>query len=193
MTDLADTFLVHVRPHWCGLHRVARRYAGGESEACDLVQEALLRAWRSFSAADQRTYRRSWFFVILRNVGLEWQRSRRSRSRRIKMLPLSDRELTDLAGPEPTEPLADLPGMSEAQFTDFLDQRIVAAIDDLEPVFREVLLLSVAGELTYREIAEVLDCPVGTVMSRMARARRSLRERLADFAGTRSAVRKGRS
>ncbi|MCH7527272.1 MAG: hypothetical protein IID39_07535, partial [Planctomycetes bacterium] len=49
---------------------------------------------------------------------------------------------------------------------------------------REVMFLSVAGGLTYREIAEVLDCPVGTVMSRMARARRALRTSLADFAGS---------
>ena len=57
-----------------------------------------------------------------------------------------------------------------------------AALDALEPSFREVVVLSVVGDLTYREVAQVLDCPMGTVMSRMARARRALRERLADYA-----------
>ena len=55
-------------------------------------------------------------------------------------------------------------------------------MDELEPAFREVIVLSGAGDLSYRKIAEVLDCPVGTVMSRMARARRALRENLVAFA-----------
>ena len=64
--------------------------------------------------------------------------------------------------------------MSEEQFREFLDDKIAAALDALDPPFREVIILSVAGDLTYKEVAAVLDCPVGTVMSRMARARRTL-------------------
>ena len=67
--------------------------------------------------------------------------------------------------------------VSDGQQSLTLDQ-----FDALVPEFREVVVLSVAGGLNYREVADVLDCPVGTVMSRMARARRLLRERLADYA-----------
>ena len=69
--------------------------------------------------------------------------------------------------------------MDEDRFREFLDDKVVAALDAIDPAYREVLILAVAGDLTYREIGEVLACPVGTVMSRMARARRQLRERLA--------------
>ncbi len=83
--------------------------------------------------------------------------------------------------------------MDEERFREFLDERLVAALDALEPAFREVIILSVASGLNYREIAEVIGCPVGTVMSRMARARRALRERLGDLAQSQRWVREGRS
>ncbi|MCH8241923.1 MAG: sigma-70 family RNA polymerase sigma factor, partial [Planctomycetes bacterium] len=80
------------------------------------------------------------------------------------------------------EPFSPLPSFDECRFREFLDDRLVEALDRLEPAFREIVMLSAAGDLSYREIAQVLDCPVGTVMSRMARARRSLREALSSFA-----------
>ncbi|GJQ25984.1 MAG: hypothetical protein HBSAPP02_10160 [Phycisphaerae bacterium] len=81
--------------------------------------------------------------------------------------------------------------MDESQFREFLDDRVAAALDTLEPPYREVVVLSVAGGLNYREIGDVLECPIGTVMSRMARARRALREQLADYAATQSQERGG--
>ena len=83
--------------------------------------------------------------------------------------------------------------MDERQFREFLDDKIAAALSALDPPFREVIVLSVAGGLSYREIAQVLDCPVGTVMSRMARARRTLRERLAQCAHPRARARENKS
>jgi RNA polymerase sigma-70 factor (ECF subfamily) len=179
MEAAAEEFLRHVRPQWKRLHRVARRYAARAEDAGDLVQETLLRAWRSFSPTQERIYSSAWLFVIMRSAAVDWQRTAR---RRVKLVLASDSELTDLAPADLTEPLAPLPSMDERRFREFLDQRVVEALDGLEPAFREVVVLSVAGDLSYREIAEVLDCPVGTVMSRMARARRALRENLAAFA-----------
>lgn len=179
MSETADSFLRFVRPVQRRLHLVARRYAAREEDARDLVQETLLRAWRGFSPTQERAYRPAWLFVIMRNVALDWQRMARSR---VKLVPTTEAELTAVAAADPTEPFAPLPAMSEARFREFLDDRLVRALDGLDAVFREVVVLSVAGELSYREVAEVLDCPVGTVMSRMARARRALRECLADFA-----------
>lgn len=179
MEEAAEVFLRHVRPHGRRLHLVARQYVTGEEDVKDLVQETLLRAWRSFSPSEERTYSRAWLFVIMRTAAVDWQRTR---GRRIRMVLASEIELTELSPADLTEPFSPLPAMSEERFREFLDQRIVAALDGLEPVFREVIVLSVAGDLSYREIAEVLNCPVGTVMSRMARARRGLREALADFA-----------
>ncbi len=175
----SQEFLRHVQPQWQRLHQVARRYVASGEDARDLVQETLLKAWRGFSPGQERTYSRAWLFVIMRNAVVDWQRTAR---RRINLVPSPDSELTELAPADLTEPLCPLPSMDEERFLDFLDDRIVAALDALEPSFREVVILSVAGNLSYREIAEVFDCPVGTVMSRMARARRALRENLAAFA-----------
>jgi RNA polymerase sigma-70 factor (ECF subfamily) len=179
MSESAEMFVRYVRPHWRQLHVVARRYTAGEHDAHDLVQETLLRAWRSFSLTEERAHKRAWLFVIMRNVAAEWHRTAR---RRIALVPMPVSELTELAPSDLTEPFAPLPSMDEGRFREFLGDRLAAAFDALEAPFREVILLSVAGDLTYREIAEVLDCPVGTVMSRMARARRTLRERLSESA-----------
>ena len=179
MTSNVDEFLRVIRPHWKSLHLVARRYGARGEDARDLVQESLLRAWRNFSPTEERTYRKAWLFVILRNVAVDWHRTA---TRRIVLEPVTHAELTELVPTEPADPFPPLPAMDEERFREFLDDRIAAAVDALDAPFREVVWLSVAGDLTYREIADVLDCPVGTVMSRMARARRALRERLADFA-----------
>ncbi|MFQ5807196.1 MAG: RNA polymerase sigma factor [Phycisphaerae bacterium] len=179
MESPAEQFLRHVRPHWTRLHLVARRYVAHEEDARDLVQETLLRAWRSFSPTQEQTYGRAWLFVIMRSAVWDWHRTAR---RRIKLVLAPEPELTELIPADLTEPPCPLPATDEERFKEFLDDRIVAALEALNPPFREVLILSVAADLSYREIAEVLDCPVGTVMSRMARARRALRENLAAFA-----------
>ena len=172
------------------MYSVARRYAGGEEAARDLVQETLLRAWRSFAPDDARTYSRSWLFVIMRSAVLDWHRKA---DRRIKMVAPPGGELTELAPIDLTEPFAPLPSMTEDRFLEFLDDTVVEALDALDPPFREVIVLSVAGDLSYRDIAEVMDCPAGTVMSRLSRARRTLRENLAGYARQTGFLKESRS
>lgn len=182
MQDQADIFIHIVQPHRKRLYLIARQYVTREEDAHDLVQETLLRAWKSFCATEEREYRLAWFSVIMRNIVIDWQRMSK---RRIKLTLLPHSELTEIALSDLSEPFCPMPTMDEEQFREFLDDRLAAALDNLAPPFREVIILSVAGELNYREIAEVLDCPVGTVMSRMARARRILREHVADLSLTR--------
>ena len=179
MKSDSQAFLDLIRPHWRELSLVAHQYVTTSDRAHDLVQEVLMRAWRNFAPTDARLYHRAWLFVIMRNVAAEWHRTA---SRRIRLASISDTELTELASTDSAEAFCAFPAMDERQFREFLDDRIAAALDALDAPFREVVILSVAGGLKYREIAEVLDCPVGTVMSRMARARRELREQLADLA-----------
>ena len=190
MNQAAATFVGYIRPHWGRLHTVARQYVANDNETSDLVQETLLRAWRHFSSAEQAAFPAAWLFVIMRNVALDWQASAR---RRLKLTLLPVSQLTEVAGFEDDDTFASLPALSEEAFREFLDERIAAAVDALDGPYREVLILSVAGGLHYREIAEVLDCPIGTVMSRMARARRALRERLADHVKPSRASKEARS
>lgn len=175
---LSDRFLHLVRPRWAVLHRVARRYVE-PGDVGDVVQETLLRAWRSFDELDAGCCKPSWLFVILRSVVVD---RHRAAACRVRLVPVANGELTESAPVDPTAPFPEFPAMSDERFREFLDDRVARALDALEPRFREVIVLAAAGELTYREIATVLECPVGTVMSRMARGRRELRENLAEYA-----------
>lgn len=186
MPPLADAFEAFVMPHLRRLQLLAGQYARTREDAADLVQETLLRAWRNFSRAQDAAYHRGWLVVIMRNIALDWQQEAR---RRVRLTPVNQAELTDVASFDASDPFAPMPAMSETDFREFLDQRLVQALEALEPPYREVVVLSVAGALSYREISEVLDCPVGTVMSRMGRARRTLRERLAVIARSEGWVR----
>lgn len=179
MTEAAECFSRFVRPYWRRLHLVARGYASCKEDAQDLVQETLMRAWENYCPFGEEGYREGWLFVILRRIAAEWARASR---RRIALLPMDHDELTELESSDLTEPFEGLPVVTEHAFREFLDDRIAAGFDELEPLHREVILLVVAGDLNYREVAEVLDCPIGTVMSRMARARRALRQRLGQHA-----------
>jgi RNA polymerase sigma-70 factor (ECF subfamily) len=179
MTEAETVFLRFVRLYWQRLHLVAQRFASTDVDAEDLVQEALLRAWKSFKPAEEHKYRGGWLFAILRSVAIDWARSRKGR---IKLVPSDQHELTERFESEFSNPLTPLPPLTEDRFREFIDDKVASALDALEPMHREVVLLSVIGDLSYRDIADVLDCPVGTVMSRMARARRALRDRLADYA-----------
>jgi RNA polymerase sigma-70 factor (ECF subfamily) len=115
-------------------------------------------------------------------VAAEW--ARRS-ERRVVLEPVAHNELTELVGADLSEPFDALPSSSEQTFREFLDQNVTAAFESLEPPHREVMTLSLVAELSYRDIAQVLECPLGTVVSRMSRARRVLRERLAGVARAR--------
>ena len=180
MTETESAFMQLVRPCWDRLHVVARHRTDGLESARDMVQETLCRAWRAFRPGDARTYREGWLFVIQHRIAAEWARRA---DRRIRLAVLDADELTERVGTELTDPLDALPFSTESQFREFLDGQVAAAFDSLPSVYRETLLLSIVADLNYREMAEVLDCPVGTVMSRVARARRALRERLCHRAG----------
>lgn len=185
MSEAETAFLRLVRPCWRRLQLVARHYAATAEDARDLVQETLLRAWAAYGRSEERSYREGWLFVIQRRVAAEWARTAR---RRVRLVPIEHDELTELVGTDLSEPLEALPSTTEEQFRDLLDRNVAEAFDSLEPSFREVIVLLVIGELNYREIANALSCPLGTVMSRMARARRCLREKLAG--ATKAAERK---
>jgi RNA polymerase sigma-70 factor, ECF subfamily len=150
-------------PHSRSLLRVARRLTFDPAMAEDLVQETLLRAWRSFDQFQAGTNARAWLFRILFNVF--YAQGRKSRS-----APL----VVSLQAPghEPQPPSG----------TDFslLDSAMIgAALDDLSEDHRTVILLAVVEGFTCRELAGILSMPIGTVMSRLSRARQSLRQSLA--------------
>ena len=149
------------------LYNFARWLAQNPNDAEDLVQETYLKALRSFASFQSGTNFRAWIFQILRNTFLS------SRSRlewRMTVAMDSEEDGPELAVDTET-PETILMNRSNSH----LVQR---AIEDLPMHYRETLLLCEVEEMSYQEIAEVLSIPIGTVMSRLARARKSVRESL---------------
>jgi RNA polymerase sigma-70 factor (ECF subfamily) len=139
------------------------------TEAEDLVQETCARAIRAMGSLRADSNVKSWLFTILRNIWLNQLRQKRS-SPMVVELDV-DESPADIAIERSNDPLACYISKTE-------QERVRQAIWRLPPHFREIILLREYEELSYEEIASLLNCPVGTVMSRLARARSKLRELL---------------
>jgi len=148
-------------PHSRSLLRVASHLGPGVDSAEDLVQETLLRAWRGYDRFEPDTNVRAWLFRILFNVFYSgWRRSRKH--------PVF----------VPLEHGASVPfGRSRVAANDAV--AVVEAVESLSEEHRTVVLLGIVEGFTCRELAGILSIPIGTVMSRLSRARQALRERLA--------------
>jgi len=159
----------YVLPEIEVLLRVAHSLTRNHAEAEDLVQDTLLRAYRGIAGFDGR-HPRAWLLTILRNTHIN-----RNRRRRPEMLRDPDSANDRLAASASDD-------RADAFVDDDLDVEIVRALDALDDPFRRVVELVDIDGLSYAEAAEVLDVPVGTVMSRLHRARSRIRDRL-DRAG----------
>ena len=163
---LAQDFETTALPILADLYRVSVRVAPDAAAAEDLVQETMLEAWKSFHRFQQGTNCRAWLFKILfRCVG----------HRRRKVNPIDRAD----AGEE----LDRIPDRSPTAPERMSDEEILAALDGIPEQFREPVLLADVEEFSYKEIASILEVPVGTVMSRLYRGRRLLRSYLSDTAG----------
>ena len=165
-TDRKEDFDRLAFAHFGELRRVALRVCEDRETADDLVQETYLRAWRSFNKFEPGTNCRAWLFQIFFYVRSEY---RRSQARQPRVFSLDYVK-------ESTHP-------SQANTSlDFSLEEIKQAFAELPEPFRMAVLLSDVEGLKYREIAEVFNVPVGTIMSRLSRGRRMLRARLATLA-----------
>lgn len=162
--------------HMDALFRMAMQLARHPDEAADLVQEAYLRALRVSDRYEEKGGGiRPWLFKILHNVFY-------SRIDRAKRGPIAVEDFPTAASSEPL-PDEPPPAWDLGAFDwEHVDDRLKAAIGNLRPEYREVLLLWGVEGLKYREIAEIQEVPIGTIMSRLHRARHQLAGELAEFA-----------
>jgi RNA polymerase sigma-70 factor (ECF subfamily) len=156
------------------VYRVARGLVGSREEAEDLVQDTYARAFRSWQQFTPGTNLRAWLLRILTNLNID--RARRQQ-RRPETQPLEEGDyflynrLEEQAG-QPLE---------EEEVVERLSQHdIVSALSAVPHDFRDVLVLVDIGDFSYQDAAQILDVPVGTVMSRLHRARRVLKRELAE-------------
>lgn len=145
-------------PQLPSVFRMARQLAGAD-RADDLTQETFLRAWTYFDRFDPATNCRAWLLTILHNVWVsQWRRTRLE-------LPMADVPESRV---EPAYEWIDVVERDE------LSGDVQWALDQLPGPFRWAVLLADVEELTYQEMATTMDCPIGTVMSRVSRGRRLL-------------------
>jgi RNA polymerase sigma-70 factor (ECF subfamily) len=148
-------------PHAPGLLRFALRLAGNSFQAEDLVQETLLLAWRGFARFEPGTNAHAWLFGILMNV---FRQQKRKRSAPLVCETFAPGALAN--------------AVAAAHPTSYESVEVMQAFDRLGSEQRTALLLAAVEGFTCREIAEILGIPIGTVMSRLSRAREAMRELL---------------
>ncbi len=163
--EATSPFEAAALPHLDAAYALARRIVRDEHDAQDAVQEAYARAFRHFGGFRGQDAR-PWLMAIVRNVALT-QRRRRGGVRATE--PLETAESVPSPGDDPEVALIRAAARA----------RVRAAVEALAPEFREVIVLRELHDLSYREIAETIGVPPGTVMSRLARARQQLARALA--------------
>jgi RNA polymerase sigma-70 factor (ECF subfamily) len=158
-------------PHLRSVYGLARQMAGPD-RAEDLTQETFLKAWTHFRTFDPSTNCRAWLCRILHNTWVsEWRKTRLE-------LPLADVDEV------PAEPSYD---WEQERLGTVLSADMQWALDQLPDPHRFAVLLADVEELTYQEIAQAMECPIGTVMSRINRGRRMLRRLLHERCGAQTA------
>jgi RNA polymerase sigma-70 factor, ECF subfamily len=174
----ADRFEAEFLPSLPALLAVASRLTGTKAEAEDLVQDTLLKAYRSRKQYRDGTNPRAWLMAILRNTFLNGYR-RRNLERRVFDGPDADALAPGWVGAASLRAIRD---PHSGALHSMLEAPLLSAIDELPAEFKMTVQLADIEELSYREIAESMSCPIGTVMSRLHRGRRWLRARLLDEA-----------
>ena len=175
ITMAQKRFEMQLNPHLDGAYRIAQNLAGNGDDASDRLQESALRAFRSFHTFQEGTNFRAWFYRIITNLFLEWNRKRRR-----EHLINEDVEVylntyfhTDTS--HSSSPVTNV--------TERMDvEHVHEAIHALPEEYRVVATLYFIDDLSYQEIANIVDCPVGTVRSRLHRGRRQLKKTLRPIA-----------
>ncbi|HRJ90249.1 MAG TPA: sigma-70 family RNA polymerase sigma factor [Pyrinomonadaceae bacterium] len=168
MTKIAaEIFEAEAMQHIDDLYRTAKRLTRSETEADDLVQETYMQAWKSFAHYEPGTNCRAWLYKILFN---KYDHHRRKQFTQAKYFQEADELLFEFSTARPSVP------------EHLTDEEVINALDKLSDHYRSVVLLADVHEFDYKEVAQILDIPIGTVMSRLSRARTQLKKSLAGVA-----------
>jgi RNA polymerase sigma factor (sigma-70 family) len=164
-----ERFEAVMLPHLSAAYTLARYLTRNDYDADDVVQEAFLRALKYFGGfrGERASQSRAWLLAIVRNMAYTWRHRHRADASTTEFDETMHGEATTEGHPESALSRRDA------------RETLADALDQLPPEFREVIVLREIEELSYKEISQVVDVPVGTVMSRLSRARKRLQEVLA--------------
>jgi len=167
-----------VLEHLDMLYAVALRLTHNPADAEDLTQNTLVKALRFHDKFKEGTYIKAWLLTILRNTFIN---EYRRKSRRPSFVELSGTEAAEDSGPDPALNFEPRAGHSE-DLLELLDDEVREAVDSLPEDFKTAVIMADLEDKSYKEIAEAMDCPLGTVMSRLYRGRKLLRDQLEHYA-----------
>ncbi|MHB1555629.1 MAG: sigma-70 family RNA polymerase sigma factor [Acidimicrobiales bacterium] len=170
--------------HMSALYTAALRMTRNAADAEDLVQETYLKAYRAFDSFSEGTNLKAWLYRILTNTYINSYRAAKRRPEVSDVEDVEDLYLYHRLAPE----AGSTRSAEEEVLAGFTDDEVKAAIEALPDAFRIAVLLADVEGFSYKEIAEITDVPIGTVMSRIHRGRRALQKTLAGFAQARGLV-----
>lgn len=175
--DKLRLFEAEMKPHLDSLYNFAYHLTYSADDADDLVQDAYEKAFRSLDGYQSGSNAKAWLFRILKNTFI-------NNYRKVSKKPLHTDYDTVVADHDSDElGYKDMAGIvNDEVFDRMMGDEVTSAINSLQPVFKEILLLSDVEDLTYDEISAVLDIPIGTVRSRLFRARNLMKEKLCEYA-----------
>jgi len=185
MADQA-TFADVAMEHMPSLYTAALRMTRNAAEAEDLVQETYLKAYRAFGSFQAGTNLKAWLYRILTNTFINAYRAKKRRPEQADVEDVEDLYLYHRLGG--LEAAAAGRSAEEEVLDHFTDDEVKEAVESLPEQFRLTVLLADVEGFSYKEIAEILDVPIGTVMSRLHRGRKALQKRLYDFGMARGLV-----
>jgi RNA polymerase sigma-70 factor (ECF subfamily) len=177
-TGRSEAFEKLVLEHLNMLYAVALRLTRNAADAQDLTQNTIVKALRFHDRFKDGTYIKAWLLTILRNTFIN---EYRRKARRPAFVELTGSESATDTAPDPEvnyEPDRE----NSTDLMELLDDRVKAAIESLPEDFRMAVIMADLQDKSYREIAEAVECPLGTVMSRLYRGRKLLREQLYGYA-----------
>ncbi len=170
------------------LYASALRMTRSPADAEDLVQETMLRAYRSFDRFEPGTNLKAWLFRIMTNAYINIYRKRQREPQQISAEEVEDFDL--YREPKTHDPQFEATP-ENIVLDQLLDADIVTAIEDLPEQFRLAVILSDVEGFTYAEMAEIMEVPMGTVMSRLHRGRKALQKRLLNLAMEKGIIKSG--
>jgi len=173
--DEVDLFARLVHAHREKLYRVAYRMAGDADDAQDLLQDALLEAYRSFRRFKRGTYFDKWLYRIMTNTFIDRQRHRKRAGTAVSLDAPVLGDGSEQSGRDIPDWESDPEGL---YLKDVLTEPMQKALDALPAEYRMVLILADVEEFSYEEISEMMSTPIGTVRSRLHRARSMVRSKL---------------
>jgi len=177
-SERSEEFEKMVLEHLNMLYAVALRLTRNAMDAQDLTQNAVVKALRFHDRFQDGTYIKAWLLTILRNTFIN---EYRSKARRLDSVELTGTEAAPAIPPEAAAVVED-PRETKANLLELVDDEVRAALESLPDDFRTAVIMADLEDKSYKEIADAIGCPLGTVMSRLFRGRKLLRDHLQDYA-----------